>query len=290
MKSYKEFIITAEPFNAEILSSILWELNIDGINEEVNCLKVFAEDENVTTETIEKELELLKQNKLLRKFSIQENVIIEKNWNEEWEKSREVIRISDKIVIKPTFKDYAPKADEIVITLDPKMSFGTGDHQTTKICLQLLEKYVKPGMKILDAGSGTAILSIAAAKLGAGKVIAFDIDEWSFENGKENVELNIVSDKVEIRNCELNDVKENDFDLIVANIQKSILLDLAGSFKSKTKKDGVLILSGLLQADRGSITDKYSSLGFMKNDFLQIDEWIGIVLKKRANNQNRLTL
>ena len=281
MKSYKEFIITAEPFNAEILSSILWELNIDGINEEVNCLKVFSHDENVIIESIEKELKLLKQNKLLREFSIQENVIIEKNWNEEWEKSREVVQISDKIVIKPTFKDYSPKADEIVITLDPKMSFGTGDHQTTKICLQLLEKYVKPRMQILDAGSGTAILSIAAAKLESEKIIAFDIDEWSFENGKENVELNNVSDKVEIRNCELNDIKENDFDLVVANIQKNILLELSSGLKEKLKENGILILSGLLVSDQKEILKKYSLLQLEKIDFLQIDEWIGIVLKKK---------
>ena len=281
MKSYKEFIITAEPFNAEILSSILWELNIDGINEEVNCLKVFSHDENVIIESIEKELKLLKQNKLLREFSIQENVIIEKNWNEEWEKSREIVGISDKIVIKPTFKDYSPKADEIVITLDPKMSFGTGDHQTTKICLQLLEKYIKPRMKILDAGSGTAILSVASAKLGSEKIIAFDIDEWSFENGKENVELNSVSDKVEIRNCELNDIKENDFDLVVANIQKNILLELSSDLKEKLKENGILILSGLLVSDQKEILKKYSLLQLEKIDFLQIDEWIGIVLKKK---------
>ena len=81
MKSYKEFIITTEPFNVEILSSILWELNIDGINEEVNCLKVFAQDENVTVQAIEDELKHLQENKLLREFSVQENYIVEKNWN-----------------------------------------------------------------------------------------------------------------------------------------------------------------------------------------------------------------
>jgi ribosomal protein L11 methyltransferase len=278
IKSYKEFIITAEPFNAEILSSILWELNIDGINEEVNCLKVFSQDENVKIESIEKELELLKQNKLLREFSVQENVVIEKNWNEEWEKSREVVHISDKIVIKPTFKDYSPKTEEIVITLDPKMSFGTGDHQTTKICLQLLEKYVKTGMKILDAGSGTAILSIAAVKLGAEKVIAFDNDEWCYDNGIENTQLNNVSEKIEIRKCEFSDIPEKGFDLIIANIQKKILLELADGFHSKIKKDGVLVLSGLLEIDRNSINERYSSLGFTEIDFLQMDEWIGLVL------------
>lgn len=278
-KSFKEFIITAEPFNAEILSSILWELNIDGINEEVNCLKVFAQDETVTIQSIENELQHLKENNLLRNFSIQENFIAERNWNEDWEKSREVVRVTDRIIIKPTFKDYQPKQNEIVLTLDPKMSFGTGDHQTTKICLSFLEKYIKPGMKILDAGSGTAILAIAAVKLGAEKVIAFDIDEWCFDNGIENTKLNNVADKVEIRKCELNDISENNFDLIIANIQKNILLDLADGFKQRLKSDGILILSGLLEMDREAVKEKYSSLRFNEIDFLQMDEWIGIVFK-----------
>ena len=163
-KSYKEYIITAEPFNVEILSSILWQLNIDGINEEVNCIKVFAQDEMVTIQSIEDELLHLKENNLLREFNVQENFIVERNWNEEWEKSREVVRVTDKIVIKPTFKEYNSKVNEIVLTLDPKMSFGTGDHQTTQICLKFIEKYLKPGMKVLDSGSGTAILGIACCK------------------------------------------------------------------------------------------------------------------------------
>jgi len=279
MKSYREFIITTEPFNAEIISSILWELNIDGINEEVNCLKVFAQDENVTTQAIEYELNLLKENKLLREFSVQENFIVEKNWNEEWEKSREVIHVTNRIVIKPTFKDYNPTSGEIVLTLDPKMSFGTGDHQTTKICLQFIEKYIKPGMKVLDAGSGTAILGIAAAKLGAEKTIAFDIDDWCYENGIENTQLNNVVDKVEIRKCELKDIQEINFDLIIANIQKNILLELAEGFKSRIKSGGILILSGLLEMDREAIVSKYTEVGFREFDYFKMDDWIGIVFK-----------
>ena len=280
MKSYREFIITTEPFNAEILSSILWELNIDGINEEVNCLKVFAQDESVTTDAIESELNLLKENKLLREFSVQENFIVEKNWNEEWEKSREVVYVTEKIVIKPTFKDYEPKSGEIVLTLDPKMSFGTGDHQTTKICLKFIEKYIKPGMKVLDAGSGTAILGIAAAKLDAGKVIAFDIDDWCYENGIENTQLNNVVDKVEIKKCELKDIEEDNFDLIIANIQKNILLELAKGFKSRINSGGILILSGLLEMDKDAIVSKYSEVGFIEIDYLKMDDWIGIVFNE----------
>lgn len=279
-KSYKEYIITAEPFNAEILSSILWELNIDGINEEVNCLKVFAENENVTLKAIEGELIHLKENSLLREFSVQENFIVGRNWNEEWENSREVVHVTDKIVIKPTFKQYNAKPNELVLTLDPKMSFGTGDHQTTKICLSFVEKYLKPGMKILDAGSGTAILGIAAAKLGSGNVIAFDIDEWCYDNGIENTQLNSVSDKVEIRKCELSEIPEKDFDLIIANIQKNILLELSDGFKERISANGFLILSGLLEMDRETIVLKYSSIGFSEIDFLKMDDWIGLVLKK----------
>lgn len=280
-KSYKEFIITAEPFNSEIISSILWELNIDGINEEVNCIKVFAQDESVTVQSIENELNHLKENNLLREFSIQGNFIVEKNWNEEWEKSREVVRVSEKIVIKPTFKEYDAKENEIVLTLDPKMSFGTGDHQTTKICLLFIEKYVKPKMKVLDAGSGTAILGIAAAKLGAEIVIAFDNDEWCFDNGIENIQLNNVTEKVEVRKCELKDIEEKDFDLIIANIQKNILLELAEDFKIRIKPDGLLILSGLLEMDREVVIEKYSACGFSEIDFLKMDEWIGVTLSKK---------
>lgn len=280
-KSYKEFLITAEPLNIEILSSVLWELNIDGISEEINCIKVFTHDKSISESTIKGVLEQLRKNNLIRNYEVQENVLYEKNWNEEWENNREVIHISEKIVIKPTFKQYEPKGNEIVITLDPKMSFGTGEHPTTKICISLLEKYIKSGMKVLDVGSGTAILSIVAAKLGASKVIAFDIDEWSLANGAENVKLNQVDNIIEVRLCELKDIEENNFDLIVANIQRNILIELAQPIKTRIKQNGILILSGLLEIDRDAIIKAFSSLGFDEIDFIQMDDWIGVVLKSQ---------
>lgn len=281
-KSYKEFLITAEPLNVEILSSVLWELNIDGISEEINCIKVFTHDQSVNESIIKDALEQLKKNNLIRNYEVQENVLLERNWNEEWEKSREVIRINERILIKPTFKQYETKPNEIVITLDPKMSFGTGEHPTTKICINFLEKYLTPEMKVLDVGSGTGILSIVAAKLGASRVIAFDIDEWSFENGSENVKLNQVDEIVEVRKCELKDIPENNFHLIVANIQRNILIDLSESLKNKLTNDGILILSGLLESDREEITGKYSSIGLNEIEMMKIEEWICIVMKKTA--------
>lgn len=279
-KSYKEFLITSEPLNAEILSSVLWELNIDGISEEINCIKVFTQDQSITEDEIKNYLEELRKNNLIRTYDVQENVLYEKNWNEEWEMSREVLHITDKIVIKPTFKEYESGKGEILITLDPKMSFGTGDHATTKICVKFLEKYLQPNSNVLDVGSGTAILSVVAAKLGASKVIAFDIDEWSLLNGTENVKLNLVENIVDVRMCELKDIAERNFDLIVANIQRNILVELAEEINNRLSKNGILILSGLLESDRQIITEKYSELGFSEVDFMQLDEWIGIVFRK----------
>ncbi len=107
MKKYKEFLITAEPFNAELLSSILWELDITGINEDVNCLRVFADMESsLKTESINLQLAKLQSENLLRDFRVEESVLEEKNWNEEWEKSLNVIQVSDRIVIKPSSKSY----------------------------------------------------------------------------------------------------------------------------------------------------------------------------------------
>lgn len=279
-KYYKEFLITAEPFITDIISSVLWNLDIDGINEEVNCIKIFSKNLELSQKDIENQLDKLIENNLLRSYEVQENFLIERNWNEEWEKSREVIKITDRMVIKPSFKEYEAKENEIVITLDPKMSFGTGEHPTTKICIKFLEKYLNKDDKVLDVGSGTGILSIAAAKLGAGKIIAFDIDEWSLDNGLENIRINQVESLIEIRQCEIKDISEKEFDLIVANIQRNILMELASEINMRLRKSGFLILSGLLESDEKFITDKYSSFGFKFIEKEIMNEWIGIVFQK----------
>jgi ribosomal protein L11 methyltransferase len=277
MKKYKEFLITAEPFNPEILSSILWELDITGINEEVNCLRVFTGTESdLNQDRINEQLQKLVAENLLREFRVEESVFEDKNWNEEWEKSLNIINVSDKVVIKPSSKEYKQKEDEIVITIDPKMSFGTGEHQTTKLVIRMLEQYVKKGMKVLDAGTGTGILSIAAIKLGASEAIGFDTDEWCFENARENCTVNNVSDKVEIRIGDIGVIKENEFDLILANIQKNILIELSDGFRQRLKKNGIIVLSGLLVDDEKVILKEYSNRGFRHLETGTMDEWIAL--------------
>ena len=286
MKHFKEFIITAKPFNAEILSGILWTLDIDGITEEEDCLKVYADKKkDVDDLEIVYTLQQLVDNKLLLEFKVEEHLIEQKNWNKEWEKGINVIRVSDKIIIKPTFKKYKAQPGEIVITIDSKMSFGTGEHQTTKLVLNELEKEIKGGEKILDVGSGSAILSIAAIKLGAESAMAIDNDEWCYDNAWENAELNVVVNKIDIKTAEIKDVEENDFDLIIANIQKNVLLEIADEIIKRVKQTGKIILSGLLESDEKDITEKYEHLGFELINKNQMDEWIVLVFQKFVNKK-----
>jgi ribosomal protein L11 methyltransferase len=146
--------------------------------------------------------------------------------------------------------------------------------------LRLIEKYIQKKMKVLDVGSGTGILSIAAIKLGASKAAAVDFDETCFDNCKENVIINKVDGKVEILTGEIDSVKENNFDLVVANIQKNVLVDIAEKIKLKTRKNGIVILSGLLKEDETVIQNTYSEIGYKQIDKLTQDEWIALVFQK----------
>lgn len=280
MKTYKEIKITTVPLDVDTVSGMLWQLDIDGINEFDNYLTVFISETKATTrKDVEEILQHLVDEELLESFHTQEQTFEEKNWNEEYEKNVRVVEVTDKIVIKPSFKDYTPKPNQLVITIDPKMSFGTGEHATTKLVLQHLEKYVSGNEKVLDIGSGTGVLGIASIMLGANNALCIDNDEWCLMNGVENVKANNLENKIEVRQCELKDVLEGEFDLIVANINKHILIDIVDLIQSKIKKTGTLILSGLLDIDETDIIDLYASKGFKISEQSALDEWIALVFK-----------
>lgn len=280
MKTYKEFHVFTEPLISDILSGILWELPITGINEEDNYIKVFADGNNVSVSDVISRLQKMKDENLIAGFRVEENILEYRNWNEEWEKKTNVIRVSDSIVIKPTFREYEPAGNETIITIDPKMSFGTGEHQTTKLSLILLNKYIAPGMKILDVGTGTGVLAIAALKFGADYALGIDIDEWTLPNFKENAKLNSVEDKSDVRLCELNEVGDKDFDLVAANIQKNVLIEICDGIYQHLNEGGKIVLSGLLLEDQEDIRQKYTGRGFRFIEVLPMDEWIGMVFTK----------
>lgn len=281
MKTHKQFNIAAIPFNPDILSGLLWQLEIEGITENEDSLSIFANKESsVSVIQITDILNSLKGQNLIEYFSIDETSVEEKNWNEEWEKTIDVIEVNDKIVIKPTFRNYKSKPEQLVITIDPKMSFGTGEHETTKLVLNLLDKYIDDRIRVLDVGSGTGVLSIAASLLGAKHVLGIDNDEWCLGNGLENVELNNVADKVNIKLTEISGVKEDPFDLILANINKHILIDISDEIYRLTKYSCKAILSGLLINDKDDIVELYASKGFSLVEEKILGEWIALVFQK----------
>ena len=136
MKTFKKFIITTEPTNNDLVSGLLWQLDIDGINESDNAVVVFVNSsKNISRDDIGNILKEMIDERLIESFYIQEETLEDKNWNEEYEKNVRVIEVTEKIVIKPSFKEYISKPGQIIITIDPKMSFGTGEHATTQLVL-----------------------------------------------------------------------------------------------------------------------------------------------------------
>lgn len=281
MKNFIEVIIKTQPFIPEIISGVAYIFTtLIGIEERENELACFFSDFNEDDlNELKRLLSNLQREALIERFEIYTETIEQRNWNEEWEKTIQPIKVSDRIVIKPSFRDYFPKENEIVITIDPKMSFGTGYHQSTRIVIRLIEKYLQSGMKVLDIGTGTGILAIVCAKLGASKIFSCDNDEFVQENVLENFENNNVKDKCSFTVGTIDEIKENNFDLILANIQKNVLLDLAEKIKEKIKSGGIVILSGLLLDDENEIVQKYESLNFKLIEKEIEDEWIGLVFK-----------
>ena len=283
MKMYKEITVKASPFNPEILSSILWELNLSGLRENDDSLTLYCEqDKEVSLVSVENLLTRLKTENLITHFEVSEVSFEDKNWNEEWESNIDVVEVSEKLVIKPTFREYDAKPNQIILTIDPKMSFGTGEHQSTKLMLRLMEKYISGNESVLDVGSGTGVLAIAAIKLGSHRATAIDNNEWCKLNGKENIILNSVQNEVTVLLGEISDINENDFDLVLANINKNVLIDIVEDLYNKTAEDGKLIISGILIIDLQQIIEIYNQYNFVTLDQLHQDDWAAVIFKKRS--------
>jgi len=199
-----------------------------------------------------------------------------RNWNEEWEKTIRPIQVTDSIVVTPTWHTHDPSPGQIVLTIDPKMSFGTGYHESTRLALRLLERYVKPGMHVLDIGTGTGVLAIAAIKLGAMHVTAVDSDEWSYRNALENMQRNEVATQVHLIQGEISSVPIQKFDIITANIQLNVLVSLVADMTIYLSRGGNVLLSGLLRPDRDPMIHALNVAGFTIMEELSENEWIAL--------------
>jgi len=200
----------------------------------------------------------------------------DEDWANAWKKYYKPAKIGDKIVIKPSWEEYTAKAGEVIVELDPGMAFGTGSHETTIMCVKLLEKYVKDGSMVFDVGCGSGILGITAAKLNVGKVVCVDIAETSCKVSRENAEMNKVEDRLDIRCGNLLDVVSGKADVIIANIIADIIISFSGDAMKFLKKGGIFISSGIIRDRRDDVEKKLEAEGFSILEVLSMGEWCAI--------------
>lgn len=265
----------------DLLTDALGEAGFETFEDTEDGIKGYVQeslfDENAMNDVI--------SNFMLPDVSISANIqeAEYKNWNEEWEEAGfERININDSITIYDARHDDGNGiASGISIGIETKQAFGTGTHETTRMIVSTLLNIDLKGKRVLDCGCGTGILGIAASKLGASEVMGYDIDEWSSENAIHNAELNgVVNMKVMLGDASVLKSVEGKFDVVLANINRNILLADLPAFVSVMADESLLILSGFYASDVDLLIEKASSLGLSKIDSKSDSEWTCLVLKK----------
>lgn len=205
-------------------------------------------------------------------------IIDDSDWKNNWKKFFKILKPNKTIVIVPTWEEYEKKDGEEIIKLEPGMAFGTGSHETTSLCIKKLEEYMEPGVKVLDIGTGSGILSIAASKLGASKVLGVDIDPMSVYIANENKKLNEVINAEFIVGDLLSKVKDK-YDIVVSNILAEVIVTMTGDLHKFLNKDGIFISSGILKVKSAMVIDSLEANGFDILNVEDLNEWTSIVAK-----------
>lgn len=198
--------------------------------------------------------------------------IADQDWNATWEASLQPVTAGP-FVVAPTWTDV-PDSEAVVLRIDPKMAFGTGYHETTRICLRLLAGAIQPDDAVLDVGTGTGVLAIAALRLGAASAVGVDVDPWSVTNGRENADRNGVGERFEVREGSVEVVPEVGFDVVVCNVIRSIMEPMLADLL-RLSAGGTLVLSGLLTTERDRVVERLAEAGRVLGEEAAENEWWG---------------
>jgi len=257
--NYKEVSFKLTPIlpAREVLTMYLAEVGYESFVDNEEGLQVYIPEPDFNEETLKETIA-----KVSAFCTVTYEVIHheKQNWNAQWESSFEPVEVKDTCRIRAPFHETkAGFAHEIII--EPKMSFGTGHHETTKTIIDAMSELDFTGKSVLDMGTGTGVLAIYAEKLGASELVAIDIEEWAYENTIENVEVNSC-DKIEARLGGKEQIKSSEvFDIVIANINRNILLEDMHAYAAAMKKDSILLLSGFYALDALILTEKASEFG-----------------------------
>ena len=277
---YSEVSITSKPFNediADVISAQLGEIGFETFAVEEEKLLAYIPTTNLDEAAVKQVINEFPLEVVLA-YTIKD--IEDKNWNEEWEKNYfSPIIIEDQCVIKSSFhKDVPPCKYEIII--NPKMAFGTGHHQTTRLMMQEILKLDFTNKTVLDMGCGTGILAILASMKGAKDLTAIDIDEWAYENIKENLETNNINNtEIQIGDASLLGAKM--YDIVIANINRNVLLEDIQKYSSILQNGGTLLLSGFYIEDVNILETEANKWNLQLDYFVELDNWAGMKLLKQ---------
>lgn len=263
----------------------IYQLNPDDYPEEGVIIKAYLPVNSFLGETVNEIKQainsLMLYNIDLGKNSITISEVNEEEWATAWKKYYNPVKISEKFTIVPTWETYERvSSDELIIELDPGMAFGTGTHPTTVMCIQSLEKCVEQGDLVIDVGTGSGILSIAAAMLGAKSVKALDLDPVAVDSAKLNVKLNKMQHVVSVSQNNLLDNIKEPVDVIVANILAEIILRFIDDAYHLLEKDGFFITSGIIQAKKQEVKDALLRVGFIIEETLVMEDWVAFIARK----------
>ncbi len=280
--------------NNETLNWDYYDEGIAKMKDIESCIKVYLADNaqgRALLDNIFGFIEELKQDNMnvdLGRLKVEIKVIDDEDWANNWKQYFKPFIVADKIVIKPSWEDYTSPPDEkIILEIDPGMSFGTGQHHTTRLCIEQIIKHMKKDMEVLDIGCGSGILSIAALLLGAKNCVGVDIDENAVHIAKENAELNhIYSDRF---NVYCGDITEDTtlqekigykkYDMIAINIIAQIIMGMSETFPRFLKSGGLVIASGIIEKYLQEVIDNFKSLGFEIIKVDKSEEWVSVTAR-----------
>ncbi|HSJ38099.1 MAG TPA: 50S ribosomal protein L11 methyltransferase [Planococcus sp. (in: firmicutes)] len=263
----------------------IWSLNPDDFPKDGVILKAYLPVNSFLGETVEA-IKLAVNNLVTFDINIGANVVTisevnEEEWATAWKKYYHPVKISQRFTIVPTWETYNPvSSDELIIELDPGMAFGTGTHPTTVMSLQALEKTVKPGQRVIDIGTGSGVLAIGAALLGAKQVHALDLDDIAVKAAGINVKLNKVQDRVTVAAGNLVKTIDEPGDVVVANILAEIIISFTGDAYKVVKPGGYYITSGIISAKKNDVKEALEGSGFKIEDIMMMEDWVTIISKK----------
>ena len=274
----------------ESISGYLFAQGCQGVNLTENNVIVYFSQFRWSNETKLGLIEYIRE--FVSSFTARDIKILrfaDQDWNKKWKEYFKPLRISQRIVVRPPWEKPLQSRNDIDIIINPKMAFGTGHHESTQLMISGMEKWLKEGMNILDVGTGSGILAIIADKLNADSVMAFDNDPVALKNAFENAKLNDTSNKVEIFQADPEMLQPSEYDLILANINRNVLIKYADLFANLLKMKGKVMLSGLIHRDELKMLQAYNHAGFELIQKSAKKDWVLLVMElrdKKVDSEN----